>query len=146
MTDALDGTNISLLFDIFDQVLQLVAATVPNVDPGKGSEKKRERERERGDRASGREQVKRSGVRNRPVGRRADGGEGENVSWCKRKRKREKHAHRGKNTLNRNKKNIGERDMKVGTCGVMLIEEREKATRDFDNKTEYRRTRNYGME
>jgi len=43
-------------------VTQLVAATVPNVDrTGKGSK------RERGDRESGREQVKRSSVRNRPV-------------------------------------------------------------------------------
>lgn len=44
-----------------DKRTELVAATVPNVDPGKGSE------RERGDQASGREQVKRSNVRNRPV-------------------------------------------------------------------------------
>lgn len=78
-------TNIALSVFFTDKMTELVAATVPNVDPGKGSGK----ERERGDRASGREQVKRSNVRNRPVGRRADGGEGEN-GYVKMVRERER--------------------------------------------------------
>lgn len=55
------GQTCSLSVFFVDKMTELVAATVPNVDPGKGSE------RERGDQASGREQVKRSSVRNRPV-------------------------------------------------------------------------------
>lgn len=74
---------------------ELVAATVPNVDPGKESE------RERGDQASGREQVKRSSVRNRLVegdeqmvekGRMADKGSARETAVPIAKKKKKKYV------------------------------------------------------
>jgi len=101
LTNVLHPDKYVLLMFFVDKMTELVAATVPNVDLEKESE------RERSDQASGREQVKRSSVRNRPVEGDEQMAEKGRMA-TKVVRERHRYRSRKKNTLYLNKEQVRE--------------------------------------